>query len=204
MGTSTDRTHYREVLATLAQRTKAKIPALNGRVEKALKLALLGDVEVHDDDRATVYSSSDPTKRYELSEGTCTCRDWEQAPEHLCAHRLSAGFVRKAQHMLAESIRAADTAADTMAPAPLPEAPVSITLKATLHGHQVLVTLRGTDFASVKVQVEQASVWLRAQAPVQATGEGWCTVHQTQMTLNEKAGRTWYSHKTPQGWCKGK
>ena len=43
---------------------------------------------------------------------------------------------------------------------PLPEAPVSITLKATLHGHEVMVTLRGVDFASVKAQAEQASQWL--------------------------------------------
>src|SRR5262249_14237270 len=34
----------------------------------------------------------------------------------------------------------------------LPEAPVSITLKATLHGHEVMVTLRGVDFTSVKAQ----------------------------------------------------
>jgi hypothetical protein len=47
--------------------------------------------------------------------------------------------------------------------APLPEAPVSITLKATLHGQEVLVTLRGVDFASVKAQVEDASQWLQAQ-----------------------------------------
>src|SRR5215831_15447007 len=32
----------------------------------------------------------------------------------------------------------------------LPEALVSITLKAILHGHEVMVTLRGVDFASVK------------------------------------------------------
>jgi hypothetical protein len=38
--------------------------------------------------------------------------------------------------------------------APVPEAPVSITLKTTLHGHEVMVTLRGVDFASVKAQVE--------------------------------------------------
>jgi hypothetical protein len=63
----------------------------------------------------------------------------------------------------------------------LPEAPVSITLKATLHGHEVLVTLRGVDFASVKAQVEQASEWLKVQVPAQSTGQpeqshklGWC------------------------------
>jgi hypothetical protein len=38
-----------------------------------------------------------------------------------------------------------------------PEAPVSITRKAMLNGHEVMVTLRGHDFASVKAQMEQAS-----------------------------------------------
>ena len=38
---------------------------------------------------------------------------------------------------------------------------MSITLKATLHGHEVMVTLRGVDFASVKAQVEHASAWLQ-------------------------------------------
>jgi hypothetical protein len=92
---------------------------------------------------------------------------------------------------------------------PLPEAPVSITLKATLHGHEVLVTLRGTDFASVKSQVEQASEWLSTQASAQGqparTEQGWCARHGVAMKLNHgKNGSTWYSHKTVDGWCKGK
>ena len=89
--------------------------------------------------------------------------------------------------------------------APLPEAPVSITLKATLHGHEVLVTLRGTDFASVKVQVEAASAWLQAQTPAQASSDPpQCPTHRVPMKLNHgKDGHTWYSHKTADGWCKG-
>src|SRR3989442_14960033 len=81
---------------------------------------------------------------------------------------------------------------------PLPEAPVSITLKATLHGHEVLVTLRGIDFASVKVQVEQASEWLRVQDPAQTPTqhteqpEGWCVKHGVAMKLNHgNDGTTW-------------
>src|SRR5436190_18713972 len=95
------------------------------------------------------------------------------------------------------------------APAPLPEAPVSITLKATLHGHEVMVTLRGVDFASVKAQVEQASEWLKVQAPAQPPTqsteqpEGWCAKHGVQMRQNHKEGRSWWSHWTPEGWCKG-
>jgi hypothetical protein len=88
---------------------------------------------------------------------------------------------------------------------------VSITLKATLHGHEVMVTLRGVDFASVKAQVEQASEWLKVQAPaqppMQSTGqpEGWCSKHGVQMKLNHKDGRSWWSHRLANGtWCKGK
>ena len=87
---------------------------------------------------------------------------------------------------------------------------MSLTLKATLHGHEVLVTLRGVDFASVKAQVEQASEWLRVQAPAQSptqdTGqpEGWCSKHGIQMKLNHKDGRSWWSHRTADGWCQGK
>jgi hypothetical protein len=95
---------------------------------------------------------------------------------------------------------------------PLPEAPVSITLKASLHGYEALVTLRGHDFASVQAQVEQASQWLRSQAPAQppsppqGTGQDkdWCPIHQVRMKETTKDGRTWLSHKTDQGWCKGR
>jgi hypothetical protein len=99
-----------------------------------------------------------------------------------------------------------------------PEAPVSITLKATLNGHEVMVTLRGVDFASVKAQVEQASQWLSVQAPAQPPTQPprpasappthddspYCHRHKTAMKRLTKAGRSWFSHKTADGrWCKG-
>jgi hypothetical protein len=133
---------------------------------------------------------------------------------------LSAAIARRAQELTKATLADTTSQAETLsqpAPtqpdtptAPLPEAPVSITLKATLHGHEVMVTLRGVDFASVKAQVEQASEWLRvqtpAQPPTQGTGqsEGWCSKHGVQMRQNHKDGRSWWSHKTPEGWCKGK
>ena len=93
--------------------------------------------------------------------------------------------------------------------APLPEAPVSITLKATLHGHEVMVTLRGVDFASVKAQVEHASAWLRAQAPGspqgQPQGQGdtpQCPTHG----LLRQGKRGWFCpHKlADDSWCKSR
>ena len=91
---------------------------------------------------------------------------------------------------------------------PVPQAPVSITLKATLHGHEVLVTLRGVDFASVKAQVEAASAWLKRQAPEKAADEApQCPIHHGPMKVNHgKDGRSWGSHGRAdgQGWCKGR
>jgi hypothetical protein len=96
-------------------------------------------------------------------------------------------------------------------PYPLGQRSLPYTLKASLHGHEVLVTLRGVDFASVKAQVEQASEWLKEQAPAPpptqgtAQPEGWCARHGVAMKLNHgKNGSTWYSHQTVDGWCKGK
>jgi hypothetical protein len=100
MAPGTDRTQYREVLASLVQKTQTRFPDLNGRLTKATKLALMEDVELHSDGSATVHSASDPTRHYRIVEGTCTCRDWEHAPEHLCQHRLAAGLVRKAHELL--------------------------------------------------------------------------------------------------------
>ena len=89
---------------------------------------------------------------------------------------------------------------------------MSITLKATLHGREVLVTLRGVDFASVKAQVEEASAWLQAQAPAPPASQGptpgqgkaWCPVHGVQMQRHENAKGVWYSHYIDGKHCKGR
>jgi hypothetical protein len=151
-------------------------------------------------------------------------RDYDKAPHQFCKHRLSAAIARRAQELIKATLadtnghaEASSQPAQPDAPTtPLPEAPVSITLKATLHGHEVMVTLRGVDFASVKAQVEQASQWLSVQAPAQppaqSTGQaerwerpGWCAKHSLQMTQNHKNGRSWWSHRLADGtWCKGR
>jgi hypothetical protein len=214
----TTRQAWREAVAAIADKAKAKLPECNGRVDKAVALVLAGDVDLLPDGTAKVASQSNGTTAYHVGNGHCDCRDYEKAPHNLCKHRLSAAIARRAQELskakLADSNGQAETLNQPAQPAaptaPLPEAPVSITLKATLHGHEVMVTLRGVDFASVKAQVEQASEWLRvqtpAQPPTQSTGqpEGWCSKHGVQMTLNHKDGRSWWSHRTAEGWCKGR
>jgi hypothetical protein len=203
MALGTDRTQYREVLASLVQKTQTRFPALNGRLTNATKLALLDDVELHDDGSATVSSASDPTRRYEIREGVCSCQDYARAPEHLCQHRLAAGLVRKAHALLPpapDGLGIPDTT-------PLPEAPCSVNVHVTIAGRPVQVTLRGHDEGEVLSRLEALlQRYPPQQPPPQASsqGEGWCAVHNCTMQENVKHGQRWFSHKKEDGsWCKG-
>jgi len=142
-----DRAWFRAILAQLASKTQAKIPTLNGRVEKACKLVLAGDVALQEGNAAIVGSLSDPGLTYQLTDGTCKCRDWQQAPEHLCCHRLAVGFVRKiAELMPPEAL--------PVPPAPLPEAPASLNFRAMVSGFEVQMTLRDTDEAALLTRLQ--------------------------------------------------
>ena len=220
MTTSTfapDREAFRAMLATLATKTKTKIPELNGRVERALRLALAGDVELHDNGTATVYSSSDPTRRYEIIEGTCTCQDWDRAPQHLCQHRLSAGLVRRTYALLPqepvdpellepfpdndpgplpepEPVEAPEPTPST----PLPEVAFSITLKGTLDGVEALLTARGATAAEFTRNLQAIRGLLDPGTP-RASTRPMPPVHEAPvcpyhgaMKASTKAPGTWY------------
>jgi hypothetical protein len=260
MSPSTDRQIFRETVAAVAEKARARLPeAVNGRIESAVKLVLAGDVVPQEDGTVTVFSATDATRRYVLQGTGCTCADYErgQAPDGWCQHRIAAGIAKRVQELLPpdpapvvpevvepwpdndpeepQDVPAGKVATATSAPpesaaaesACLPEAPVSITLKATFDGQEVLVTLRGHDFASVKAQVEEAAAWLKmhgsAPAAVPAQGQGqlspqqhnaaamhkrvvdFCKIHSVPMTLNTKDNRSWYSHRTVEGtFCKGR
>jgi len=205
---------WREAVAAIAEKAKAKLPECNGRVDSAVKLVLVGDVELLADGTAKVASQSNGTAEYLVVNGECSCKDFAKAPHQLCKHRLSAAIARRAQELT--KARLADTHDHAEPPsqltptqpdaptAPLPEAPVSITLKATLHGHEVLVTLRGVDFASVKAQVEDASQWLQAQSGHTADDTPQCSKHGAMKRSTK--GKGWYCpHKLADGsWCKSK
>jgi hypothetical protein len=204
------RSAWREAVAAIAGKAKAKLPECNGRVDKAVALVLNGDVELLPDGTATVASQSNGSTVYHVVNGHCDCRDYEKAPHQYCKHRLSAAIARRAQELTTATLEAATPASqppparpDTPT-APLPEAPVSITLKATLHGHEVMVTLRGVDFASAKAQVEDASQWLQAQSGHTADDTPQCPKHGAMKRSTK--GKGWYCpHKLADGsWCKGK
>ncbi len=74
----------------------------------------------------------------------------------------------------------------------------------TLEGRQVQVTLRDADETRLLMRLAAVLKQYPTTQPDTAQSEGWCKKHGVAMKLNHKDGRTWWSHKTDQGWCKGK
>jgi hypothetical protein len=93
--------------------------------------------------------------------------------------------------------------------APLPEAPASVNCHLTIAGRQVQLTLRDHDEARLLVRLE-AVLQRYPQPPAEASsprteqGKGWCGIHGVPMKQTTKDGRSWWSHRTEQGWCKGR
>jgi hypothetical protein len=89
----------------------------------------------------------------------------------------------------------------------LPEAPASANVHVTLAGRKVQVTLRDSDEQRLLARLEALLKRFPAEEEPegeQALPEGWCSKHGVQMKLRNGEHGSWWSHKTPQGWCKGK
>jgi hypothetical protein len=193
MTSSTARQRFREMVAQVAEKAKAKLPEqVNGRIESAARLVVNGDVEPLDDGSIKV-GGSDPTRWYHLVGPTCTCTDFAQgkAPDGWCKHRIAAGIAKRVQELLPqpEVVTTGDN---------LPEAPASVNVHLTIDGRQVQLTLRDHDegrllerLAAVLQQYPQPQPAPQAASQGQ---EGYCGVHQVQMKLHANAKGTWYSH----------
>src|SRR5215831_4534035 len=102
------RTAWREAIAEIAEKAKARLPECNGRVESAVKMVLAGDVELLDDGTAKVASQSNGTTAYHIANGVCECKDFAKAPHQLCKHRLSAAIARRAHELAKQKLAQLD------------------------------------------------------------------------------------------------
>jgi len=88
----------------------------------------------------------------------------------------------------------------------LPEAPASANVHVTLAGRKVQVTLRDSDEQRLLARLTALLQRFPAEddSAEQEPAEGWCSKHGAQMKLRNGEHGAWWSHKTTQGWCKGK
>jgi hypothetical protein len=156
--------------------------------------------------------------------GTCECPDYPKAPQNFCKHRLAYGIHKRAYILAKQRLahldstqtttsqttlehahsEVSDSVHDTVVTT-LPEAPASVNVHIMLAGRQVQVTLRDSDEQRLLARLEK----LLQRFPVaedtkHEPSPGWCSKHGVQMRQNHKDGRSWWSHKTAEGWCHGK
>jgi hypothetical protein len=88
-------------IETIAAQAKAALPgAINGRLEKAVRLVRSGSVELHADGSAVVISESDGLTGYLIANGRCTCPDFQFQPpevEGWCCHKIARALVLRLQ-----------------------------------------------------------------------------------------------------------
>src|SRR5713101_8876679 len=111
---------WREAVAEITAKAHEKLPECNGRIERAVKIVLAGDVELLADGTAKVASQSNGTTAYHIVNGTCTCRDFDKAPHQFCKHRLSAAIARRAQELVKAKLNGASNGQVPAAPDPAP------------------------------------------------------------------------------------
>ena len=204
---------FTETLQAEVAALQAQHPVLAGALDKAYGLVVGGAVFPLDDGHtAHVRSQSDPTVSH-LVNGTCDCKatQYHAAP---CAHRLAFRvYQRTVERLTGDPEERWEPVVGPEEPAPLPEAPASVNCHLTIAGRQVQLTLRDTDetrllqrLAAVLQQFPLPQAAPQVASQPQGQGKDWCAKHQTAMHWNEgKEGRKgWYSHRTDQGWCKGR
>src|SRR5215475_3555032 len=98
-GDNPTRQAWRQAVAEIADKAKAKLPECSGRVDSAVKIVLAGDVELLADGTAKVASQSNGTAHYVVCNAECSCKDFAKAPHQFCKHRLSAAIGRRVQEL---------------------------------------------------------------------------------------------------------
>ncbi|HEY7491478.1 MAG TPA: hypothetical protein VIH59_10275 [Candidatus Tectomicrobia bacterium] len=176
---------------------------------------LAGDVELLPDGKAKVASQSNGQTVYHVVNGECSCKDFPKAPEGFCKHRVAYGIHKRATPLAKQRLaqldgnrtgqHAAEAPKAEVPATALPEAPASCNVYVTLAGRKVQVTLRDSDETRLLQRLESLLTRFPAEDEAeQEPPEGWCAKHSVQMTQHHNAKGTWWSHKTADGWCRGK
>ena len=118
----TDRTQYREAVAQIAAKAKAKLPEqVNGRIEKAVALVLSGDVLWTSDGGAEVGSGTDALSTHRVRGTSCSCDDsqYGRAPQGFCKHVLAVMIYTRVHQEMAARSTPEETETEVLLPEPM-------------------------------------------------------------------------------------
>jgi hypothetical protein len=114
VSTPTARHLWETAVCLATTRARAALPDSNGRIDRAMQLVLDGCVELLDDHQARVTSQRDGETVYYVVNGICQCRDFPNAPQLMCKHRIARGIAVRA-------VQIARELGDVQAPASSPQ-----------------------------------------------------------------------------------
>jgi hypothetical protein len=200
-------------------------PEYNGRLQKAMDFVLTHAVTLHEDGTATVKSGS---HTYHLALG-CTCQD-SQNRSLYCKHYLAVQLLKRTYERLYQPVKGhGHLAQEPAQKAPqdvwhYAQAPCACTLKWSLNGIELLLTLRDTTddalFSRLKRVLPRIAEKVQAQkqtgqeSPEQAQGvpeisqdnAPYCHSHSVPLKKYSREGRSWLSHYdgATNAWCRGK
>ena len=110
------------------------------------------------------------------------------------------------------TVYAPHTCPHTPAPVALPEAPASVNVYVEIGGRKVQITLRDTDETRLLTRltallaqypVPEASAQPSMPVPPSEPGQR-CLIHGIDMVKQVNRRGSWWSHRTADGWCKGR
>jgi hypothetical protein len=211
---------WSDAVRRVSELAHSKLPeAMHGAIERATALVLAGHVCLEEDGKHAHVRSSDGSTWY-LVNGHCTCMGATHAPEGYCKHRLAKMLYQRAGDLQRQGLPPAAAGevltgpagrpAPAGADAPCPEAPFSATFRGHIGGVETLLTARGCTFEQFAANVQAVRALLDSTPPAATTPatvpspEGWCLIHNTQMARQSNDRGHWWSHKTADGWCRGK
>lgn len=116
-------------------------------------------------------------------------------------NRLAYGIARRAAELVGPEPELQATVAATVAA--LPEAPASANVRLQIGGREVQITLRDTSEDRLIARLEVVLARFPQETP-SPHGQDLCPIHHVPMRDNHKNGHTWKSHRTADGWCKGR
>lgn len=142
---------FLETLTREVARMQATHPDREAELARAHALILHGMVvpSPGDPDTAQVLSS-DGSRMYHVN-GVCDCTAGQHGKD--CKHLHAWKLYRYVAKRVAERTADQEYSGHLETP-PLPEAPASVNLKVLLHGHEVMVTLRGNDESALLTRLE--------------------------------------------------
>jgi hypothetical protein len=206
---------FTQALIEAESQARRALPAtLHERLAQATELVRGGRVFQDSAGAWQVGSTTQDDLTYSVN-SHCDCQDYQynRPPMRLCKHRLAMFLSQRVLSLMTAPVPPAEPAPEDRAVnrtiQPLYEAPSSVNCHIVVDGRQVQLTLRDSDEQRL---LERLTVVLKAYpapqaAPASAPSPGqagWCQQHQVQMRQTTKEGQSWWSHKTPEGWCKGR